>query len=166
VKLFVDGEPVDEFVGALPEPQVRAWLDRALPSEEDRAVRAAVSEAREVVVQDPARAIALLDGIDPPVDLMDEVADTALLARLLLKAEAPGDLNESPAGRTYLEGIRRLAQEDFDGALEHFIQALREDRSLDDEGPRKACMAIFRRLGPEHPVTRERRSELASALYV
>jgi putative thioredoxin len=32
VKLFVDGEVVDEFVGALPEPRVRQWLDAALPS--------------------------------------------------------------------------------------------------------------------------------------
>ena len=31
VKLFVDGEVVDEFVGALPEPQIRAWLERLLP---------------------------------------------------------------------------------------------------------------------------------------
>lgn len=31
VKMFVDGEIVDEFVGALPEPAVKQWLDRALP---------------------------------------------------------------------------------------------------------------------------------------
>ena len=32
VKLFRDGRPVDEFAGALPESQIRAFLDRHLPS--------------------------------------------------------------------------------------------------------------------------------------
>ncbi len=36
VKAFRDGRVVDEFVGALPEAQVRAWLDRIRPSEADR----------------------------------------------------------------------------------------------------------------------------------
>ncbi len=33
VKLFVDGEVKGEFMGALPESQVRTWLDDVLPSE-------------------------------------------------------------------------------------------------------------------------------------
>ena len=32
VKLFVDGEVKDEFVGALPEQMIVLWLKRALPS--------------------------------------------------------------------------------------------------------------------------------------
>lgn len=32
VKAFVDGQPVDEFTGALPEAQLRAFIDRLLPS--------------------------------------------------------------------------------------------------------------------------------------
>jgi len=31
VKAFIDGEPVDEFSGALPEGEVRAFLDRLIP---------------------------------------------------------------------------------------------------------------------------------------
>lgn len=33
VKMFVDGEVVDEFVGAMPEPAVKQWLEGALPVE-------------------------------------------------------------------------------------------------------------------------------------
>src|SRR5512143_1366311 len=35
VKAFVNGEPVDEFSGALPEGEVRAFLDRLVPSPAD-----------------------------------------------------------------------------------------------------------------------------------
>ncbi len=35
VKAFIGGEPVDEFSGALPEPEVRAFLDRLIPSPAD-----------------------------------------------------------------------------------------------------------------------------------
>ncbi|MCP5299003.1 MAG: co-chaperone YbbN [Chromatiaceae bacterium] len=38
VKLFKDGAPVDEFMGALPEADIRAFLERHLPRESDRLV--------------------------------------------------------------------------------------------------------------------------------
>jgi putative thioredoxin len=42
VKLFIDGQPVDEFAGALPESSVREFLDRHLPREEDPIVAKAL----------------------------------------------------------------------------------------------------------------------------
>ena len=38
VRLFKNGQPVDEFMGALPETELRAFLDRHLPRESDRLV--------------------------------------------------------------------------------------------------------------------------------
>ncbi|GIV61393.1 MAG: thioredoxin [Rhodothermaceae bacterium] len=57
VKLFVDGQVVDEFVGALPEMAIRQWLDKALPSENKRHL-----EEAEVAMEegDTERAEALL----------------------------------------------------------------------------------------------------------
>ena len=37
-KLFKDGEPVDEFTGALPEGEVRVFLDRHIPRQSDHAI--------------------------------------------------------------------------------------------------------------------------------
>jgi len=36
VQLFKDGKPIDQFMGALPEPQVHAFLERHLPRESDQ----------------------------------------------------------------------------------------------------------------------------------
>lgn len=46
VKAFVNGEMVDEFVGALPRPQIEAWLDKLVP-----APSSAVLEAGEQALE-------------------------------------------------------------------------------------------------------------------
>jgi putative thioredoxin len=166
VQLFVDGAPVDGFVGALPESEVRRWLDRALPSDSDREARAVVEEARRRVFREPEEALRLLDGVEPPPPLREAAEDTALFARLLLKLDDPGTLGQTPAGASYLEAIRSLGREDWDGAAAGFIEAVREDRTLDEDGPRRACVALFRYLGHDHSVVRRWRGELAGALYV
>jgi len=51
-----DGELVDYFVGVLPEAQIRAWLDRLLPS----AAEQLVSEARKLAASDRTKAEQLL----------------------------------------------------------------------------------------------------------
>ncbi|MDP3586309.1 MAG: co-chaperone YbbN [Thiobacillus sp.] len=65
VKAFVNGEQVDEFSGALPEGEVRAFLDRLIPSpaEEMRAQAAGLRAAGDL----PAALQALADAsrVDP-----------------------------------------------------------------------------------------------------
>jgi putative thioredoxin len=57
VKAFVNGEMVDEFSGALPEAEVRAFLDRLLPGPADE-LRAQAAAAR--AAGDPGAALQLL----------------------------------------------------------------------------------------------------------
>lgn len=58
VKLFIGGEPVDEFAGALPETEIRAFLDRHLPRASDDTVAQAQERLR---TGDDAGALALID---------------------------------------------------------------------------------------------------------
>ena len=60
--------------------------------------------------------------------------------------------------------LRRLA-DDFEQALQNFIVVIRKNRSYQEDGARKACIAIFSFLGNDHELTRKYRSEMSSALY-
>ncbi|TNF58368.1 MAG: thioredoxin [Burkholderiales bacterium] len=52
--LMVGGQPVDGFMGALPEGQIKAFLDKHLPSEDELAAQAQAQEAQEMLSQDGA----------------------------------------------------------------------------------------------------------------
>ncbi|MCK6394455.1 tetratricopeptide repeat protein [Zoogloea sp.] len=62
VKLFINGEVVDAFDGALPEGQVRAFLDRHLPDEAERLRRAAAGVADPLERAELLRQAASLSG--------------------------------------------------------------------------------------------------------
>jgi putative thioredoxin len=83
VKAFVNGEMVDEFSGALPEAEVRAFLDRLIPSPAD-ALRAQAAAARaagdqgaalqllaEASKQDPLHLGVRLDAAEIMLDLSE-----------------------------------------------------------------------------------------------
>ena len=54
--LMVGGQPVDGFMGALPEGQVRAFLDKHLPSEDDLQALAQADEAQQLAEAGDAEA--------------------------------------------------------------------------------------------------------------
>jgi putative thioredoxin len=87
VKAFRGGEIVDEFVGALPAPQLRAWLAQLVPSPGVLELEDADGLLRE---GRPADAVPVLRGLlaDP------EVADRArlALARALLALGQPDEV--------------------------------------------------------------------------
>jgi putative thioredoxin len=62
--LLINGQPVDGFMGALPEGQIKAFLDKHLPGEDEMAALAQADEAQQMLAQgaegeeaDPAAAI-------------------------------------------------------------------------------------------------------------
>jgi len=67
--LFAGGQPVDGFVGALPEAQVRAFLDKHVPSADELDAEAEAGEAQALIAEgDAESALAKLQqavAIDP-----------------------------------------------------------------------------------------------------
>ncbi|MBU1264075.1 MAG: co-chaperone YbbN [Gammaproteobacteria bacterium] len=94
VKAFVDGEPVDEFSGALPESEVRAFLDRLVPGPAEE-LRAQAAELR--LAGDMSGALQVLadaSRIDP-----------AHIGVRLDAAEIMLDLNEADETRRLIAGV-------------------------------------------------------------
>lgn len=94
VKAFVDGEQVDEFSGALPEGEVRAFLDRLIPSPAEE-LRAQAAELRHA--GDLSGALQMLadaSRIDP-----NHIGVRLDVAEIML------DLNEADKGRRLLASV-------------------------------------------------------------
>ena len=94
VKLFRNGQPVDEFLGALPEKAVREFIDRHVGRESD----ATVQQAREqLAAGDAASAIALLNAA--------READPDNPRATLALAEAQAATGDVAAAETTLDSL-------------------------------------------------------------
>jgi putative thioredoxin len=196
VKLFIDGTMVDEFLGSLPEEMIIKWLKNAVPGKFDGQIKesldllkngqaelaavildqvlevepgnieAKVLLGRAVVFSDPNRAESLCQGLQ----LNDEFYETAEMvlqcAGLFKKRANPGLLAEAPVKALYLDAIESLAHQDFDSALDKMIRVLSENRAYDNDGARKACIAVFHCLGEDHEITKKHRHAFGMVLNV
>ncbi len=195
VKLFSNGEVVDEFIGALPEPQVRSWLDNALPSENADTIE----EARATLRQDPETALTLLRSVldkepenatarsltalalattDPqqalkvleganlrdtePIRIHEAVKT---LAHLSAVRQEPQRLAEEPGAPAYLEAAELVSQQRFEDAFGKLVNVVRVNRKLDDDGARRACLALFTLLGDDDPLAKKYQRQLEMALF-
>ncbi len=138
VKLFRDGQPIDEFTGALPEQGVRAFLDRHIVDE------AALAEER-------ARRLRQFE---------DRLADAPSVGELESRLEAePGD-----SEARYFLALRKVVDEDFDTAMELLLQLVARDRAYGDDAGRVTLLEVFELLG-EDPRVNAYRRRMTSLLY-
>ena len=117
---------------------------------------------------DPAAALASVDAVPANDPSHDRIEFMRTLWRLVTQAKA----NEPPpAGvpathwQRYLDGARAFAAGEDTAALDAWIDVLRRNKGLDDDGPRRACVALFHLLGDNSDVTRGYRRIFTSALY-
>ena len=85
--MFMGGQPVDGFVGALPEAQIRAFLDKHLPSADELVAAQDVEEAEALLAQgDTDSALARLqDALD--ADPKNEIARFDLVKALIERGQ-------------------------------------------------------------------------------
>jgi putative thioredoxin len=176
VKAFRDGEVADEFVGVQPPLAVDRFLDSLLPSEADALV-ALGDEAslRRALELEPGRA----DAAIPYAEMLRARGDTdaalqtlarvpgsfaadGLAARIALERSAAS--GDQPAGLALDDAFAALDAGDQERALNLLLEALPSADGWRDD-IRRVVIGVLDELGVDHPLARESRRRLASALY-
>ena len=170
VRAWKDGREIAEFVGALPEPQVREWLARLGPSpaeqEFDRALVAldagdedtAAQSLRRVLELDPAHADA-----------------KARLERLELVSRA-SDLDESAARRRLeadpsdADAAVQLAdvfasRDELEAAFDTLVKAVRDSTGEERERARAHLLKLLDTLPADDRRAMKARRDLSLALF-
>lgn len=123
VVAFSDGQPVDAFVGVLPEPQIRQFVDRLLPDPaqiEHRKARQLLQEGR---LAEAAAALRAAIALDPE----NGEAQLDLAGLLLERLPAPADEQRLAEAQSALAAAAPALRDDPRWiALDTGLQALRQ----------------------------------------
>jgi putative thioredoxin len=151
-----NGQVVDSFIGALPEPAVREFVNGLAPAESEadrlaaRGDEASLRQALELEHDHPVAVVALAELLaergegDEALALLTRVPETAESRRVAALARLGDEADDADvAGR-------------LDGLLE---------RVKDDEDARREFVDLLEMLGSDDPRTPQYRRALASRLY-
>jgi putative thioredoxin len=172
---FKGGKPVGQFVGAVPEGEIRAFFDKLLPSAYELALARAealfaekkldAAEAELAKVQPDleldSRVAALRQGI--AFARAQENAAAGGLGEAELKARVaanPADFDARLALAGLYAGARRWRE-----AMDELLEILRKSRDWKDGEARKQMLAIFSLAAAEPELVSEYRRKLSGALY-
>jgi putative thioredoxin len=204
VKAFYDGKVAGEFSGALPEPQVRKFIQGLVPSTADLLARQAyewemsgqlpmaVVNYRQALAENSEQfhamiglgrtllkqgeleeAVAILERV--PAGLKERQVAEALMASARFQSEAAGrsevelrakvEADPADVASRYALASLLAAQEDYEAALAHFLEVVRRDRAYEEDGARKAMLALFTTIGDGEALVKEYRHKLANVLF-
>lgn len=188
VVAIAGGQPVDAFTGALPEPQIRQWLDRLLTALKDKlpGVQAAAQQAAQDAPPDPRFTEA-----EQAVERGDFEAAAAAYERIL--ADEPAN-EQAKAALTQVKFLSRstkldptavqradadpkdvaaaieaadyeVANNQVEAAFARLINGIRSSAGEDRDKLRAHLVELFELFDTADPRVAKARRDLASALY-
>jgi putative thioredoxin len=158
VYALADGKVIDGFVGAVPEAQVSAFVDRLAPGPSDVDLLVAAGDERslrQVLETEPDHPGAVVALARLLIDRSENEEALAILSRIPETTEARA-----------LAAHARLAERDVDvnddatAVLDSLL-----DRVRDDEDARREFLDLLEALGPADPRTLEYRKALSARLF-
>ncbi len=195
VKLFSQGEVKDAFVGALPEPQLRAFLakhdlksdvDRGLDQMKIAIAAGELESAKEQMgdlldryPQEPkllleaAKFLIRVDHVEPIEQFLAGIQaadkpyfEQAQAVRALVEfKQILKEPTDGDVAARYTQACRDTLTEAYEPALQGFLAIVNSDRNYRNDGARKAMLTVFNLLGNDHPLTVNYRKQLMMALY-
>jgi len=189
VKLFYQGEVIAEFVGAQPRQFILNWLDKHIPEKENSELAAfelqldqglpldmaalqqvldnkplsltgKIQLAEKMVFQYPEAAADMVTEVLLGHEQFDLAEDIRNLARLSRFKDT-----STPAAAKLTAAAQLLHDAQPAAAMATLIEAVMMDKTLDQDLPRKAAIALFHLWGPQHELTRTYRKRFDMALY-
>jgi putative thioredoxin len=157
VVAFAGGQPVDAFMGAQPEHEVREFVQRLLPTEADNALAALLAAGdedslRQALELDPGNEDAIVTLAELLVARGENDEALALLGRI------------PETDRTRLVAAQARVQlrpdDDYDATLTELL-----DRVKTDDEARQQFVDILELMGPHDPRTAQYRRQLTARLF-
>src|SRR5580692_7440204 len=160
---FVNGQPADGFMGALPESQVIAFLERLTKDRIGGEAKDLLKAADAALADgDAAGATELYTQL-----LAEDPENVPALAGLVRSHVETGALDQARQTLALVPEAKRndAAVGAARAALEQLISIVRRDRKWNDDGARKQLVQFFDAWGPTDEATIEGRKKLSSILF-
>jgi len=165
VVAFRDGKPVSQFLGALPEGQVRAFIDKLLPPPQLALAAQSLEQGR----LDEAEQ--LLAQVRSNIDWDARVATLQQAVAFARSGGSESDfaarLAANPADhetRLALAGLF-ASKHRYREALDELLEIVRRDKAWNKGEARKQALEIFNLAAADAALVAEYRRKLAAALY-
>ncbi len=136
--------------------------------QDDSNLDAKIMLARLIFIENPDKAIKLTETVDAAHAMFDQVAAMRTLYRLITSSKElirEAQKQNTEAWKLYAKGIDAFKKHDYNAALDSWIETVILDRQVDEDGARKACVALFKILGNEDEITKKFHRRFSSALF-
>jgi len=195
VRIFMKGEIYQGFVGAKSEEELREFFDGLglkstlnveleqaqmfVKSGDAKSAKETFDSLFEKYPNNPQVAIAAAqfllqcDRAELASQMLDTVttSDRTYTAQIeamralislkeITKIEPENELDEQ-----FIRGAKSALAQDYEGALQAFLDIVERDRAYRDDGARKAMLTLFELLGKQHPLTQKYQQELTLVLF-
>ncbi len=167
---FKDGRPAAQFMGALPEGEVRAFFDKLLPSASELALAKAEALFREVKLDKAEQELAKVKP-DPDWDARVEAVRQGIAYARAGKTgpgeeELKAQLAANPADHDSRAALAALyaGRHRYREAMDELLEIVRRAKDWKEGEARKQIVNLFN-LSGEPELVSEYRRKLSSALY-